>query len=146
MSLWVSVRSSTLAVFLVNALRTTSNKPSRLTSILFLQIFFCALAAAASLPLGELFFFHVLLWRKKLTTYDYVLVMRDVKAREEAAAQEREERRQLAQADERNGAFCAGCCPDVAAIARDVVSASAFVRSHRDSSRKSVPEVCKPVR
>ncbi|GAQ86406.1 hypothetical protein KFL_002870100 [Klebsormidium nitens] len=83
-------------------------------------IFFCALAAAASLPLGELFFFHVLLWRKQLTTYDYVLVMRDVKAREEAAAQEREERRQLAQADEKGGAFCAGCCPDVAAIARDV--------------------------
>jgi hypothetical protein len=70
----------------------------------------------------------VLLWRKQLTTYDYVLVMRDLKAREEAAAQERDAQRQLAQDNATGGRFC-GCCPDVAAIARDVVSRSKFVNA-----------------
>ncbi|KAH9315716.1 hypothetical protein KI387_024343, partial [Taxus chinensis] len=39
-------------------------------------IFFTVLALVASIPLAELFFFHIILIRKGITTYEYVVAMR----------------------------------------------------------------------
>jgi len=40
------------------------------------QAFFTLLSIVACVPLGELFFFHMILIRKGITTYEYVVAMR----------------------------------------------------------------------
>ncbi|KAF8653970.1 hypothetical protein HU200_062110 [Digitaria exilis] len=41
-------------------------------------VFFTLLSLVACVPLGELFFFHMILIRKGITTYEYVVAMRDM--------------------------------------------------------------------